>query len=86
MTGRVSVVVLMVAAPAPPAAAQWDLGLQLSTSHYRGTARDTTNSAAQNLRPGDATTIGLRLDHAIGQTRVALQAVYGKPGITATAP
>jgi len=86
MIGRAWVVVLMVAAAAAPAAAQWDLGLQLSTSHYRGTAHDTTNSAAQNLRPGDATTIGLRLDHAIGRARVALQAAYGKPGITATAP
>lgn len=83
--GSVLAAAMMVAASA--ATAQWDVGLQLTTTHYRGSAHDTTTaSAVDNLRPGDATSVGLRLDHVIGRTRIGFQATYAKPGVAATAP
>lgn len=87
MLGRGSVVVaLMLAAASEPVTAQWEVGVQLGSSHYRGTARDTTSSTAENLRPGSGTAFGLRLEHSLGRARLALQATYAKTGIAATAP
>ena len=72
---------------ARPAAAQWDVGLELRTTHFRASSRDTSGSSGPtNFRPGDATTIGLRMNHGIGRARVDMLASYGKAGLTATGP
>ena len=72
---------------ARPAAAQWDVGLELRTTHFRASSHDTSGSSGPtNFRPGDATTIGLRMNHGIGRARVDLLASYGKAGLTATGP
>ncbi|HWC72494.1 MAG TPA: hypothetical protein VG454_01055 [Gemmatimonadales bacterium] len=86
MARRTPTLLLLVIALTRPARAQWDLGIQLSTTHYRGSAHDTTSSGVENVRPGDAMMIGLRLDHPIGRVRFAVQAAYGKPGLSATGP
>ena len=72
---------------ARPAVAQWHVGLELSTTRYRGSAHDTSGSnGPASFRPGDATTVGLRLNHGMGRTRVDILAAYGKAGLTATGP
>lgn len=76
-----SLVVLSCAA-ANRAAAQWHLGLELATTHYRGSARDTSGNP--HARPGDAVTLGLRLDRRVSQMRAAFRLSYGKPGFSLT--
>jgi hypothetical protein len=72
---------------ARPAAAQWDVGLELRTTRFQASAHDTSGSSGPtNFRPGDATTIGLRMNHGIGRARVDMLASYGKAGLTATGP
>src|ERR1700704_6527150 len=70
---------------ARPAVAQWHVGLELSTTRYRGSAHDTSGSnGPASFRPGDATAVGLRLNHGMGRTPVDILAAYGKAGLTAT--
>lgn len=79
----------MTTAPAVPAAAQWDVGFEISTTHYRGSSHITHDSGGPTtLRPANATTFGVRLDRAIGRgpARVGLQASYAHVGLTAAAP
>jgi hypothetical protein len=83
---RVVLLTLTVMA-ARPAAAQWDVGLELSTTRFRASSRDTSGSSGPaSFRPGDATTVGLRLNHGMGRARVDVLAAYGKAGLTATGP
>jgi len=63
-----------------PVAAQWRVGLELATIRYGGSARDT--SGTPNVRPGDATTLGLRLERGFGKWSGALKVSYGKPGLS----
>ncbi len=77
----------LVAVTATPAVAQWGVGFEISTTHYRGSSRATTDSGGPTtLRPGNATTFGVRLDRAIGRARLGLQASYAHVGLTAAAP
>ena len=76
------IVSLLLVLVASPAAAQWDLGLELATTRYGGTVHNTSDSGPPSVRPGDATTIGLRMDRTVGRTRIGLRASYGNPGLT----
>jgi hypothetical protein len=77
----------LVAVTAAPASAQWNVGFEISTTHYRGSSRVTTDTGGPTtIRPANATTFGIRLDRAIGRTRVGLVASYAHVGLTAAAP
>ena len=77
----------LVAVTATPAAAQWGVGFEISTTHYRGSSRAATDSGGPTtLRPANATSFGVRLDRAIGRARLGLQASYAHVGLTAAAP
>jgi hypothetical protein len=77
------VVASLVALPLATALAQWTLGVDLGTARYGGSAHDTANTGAPaQWRPGDVTTIGLRVDRRLGRLGVGLKASYGKPGLT----
>ena len=54
---RAAIVSLVAVMAARPIAAQWDLGLELTTMRYRGTVHNTTDSGPPNVRPSDATTV-----------------------------
>jgi hypothetical protein len=88
MRGDVLLLALM-AVTATPAAAQWDVGFEISTTHYRGSSHVTTDSGGPTtVRPANATTFGIRVDRAIGgrRARLGLQASYAHVGLTAAAP
>ena len=79
----------LVAVTSTPAAAQWGVGFEISTTHFRGSSRATTDSSGPTtLRPANATTFGVRLDRMIGggRVRLGLQASYAHVGLTAAAP
>lgn|SRR5574341_250229 len=82
MRGCALVVVLVTLAEATAhrAVAQWRIGLELTTSHYGGTARDT--SGDPHAHPGDAVTAGLRFERSVGHARGVLRLSYGKPGFS----
>jgi hypothetical protein len=78
---------VLLAVTAAPAAAQWDIGLEMHATHYRGSTHDTTGGGGPtSVRPSDATTVGLLLSRGIGRVRLGLRASYGKVGLTAAAP
>ena len=77
----------LVAVTATPAGAQWDVGFEISTTHYRGSSRATTDTGGPTtVRPGDATAFGIRVDRAIRRVRLGLQASFAPVGLTAAAP
>lgn len=76
----VVVLVLLAGTTARQAIAQWAIGLEVTTSHYGGTARDT--SGQPHARPGDALSLGVRLDKSIGRWRGMFRLSYGKPGFS----
>ena len=77
----------LVAVTTTPAAAQWDVGFEISTTHYRGSSRAATDTGGPTtIRPGNATAFGVRVDRAIRRVRLALQASYAHVGLTAAAP
>jgi len=77
------VVAALIALPLEAAEGQWTLGLELGTARFGGSARDTANTGAPaQWRPGDATTIGLRLEQRVGRLAVGLKGSYGKPGLS----
>jgi len=78
----VFILVILEGAAARPTAAQWQIGLELTNSYYRGTATDT--SGDPHARPGDALTVGLRLDRSIKNLRATFRLSYGKPGLSLT--
>ena len=78
---------ILVAVSATPAAAQWRVGFEVSTTYYRGSSRAMSDtSGPTSIRPGDATMLGVRVDRAIGRARLALQTSTAKVGLTAAAP
>ncbi len=88
MRGATALLVLLAVTTSPaPALAQWDIGFEIGTTHYRGSSHDTTGSGGPpTFRPSNATTIGLRVDRAIGRARLGLQASFASVGLTATGP
>ena len=86
MRGSLALLVL-VAVTTVPATAQWDIGFEISTTHYRGSSHDSAGSGGPStFRPANATTFGLRVDRAIGGARLGLQASYAGVGLTAAGP
>ena len=76
-------VLVLVAVTTAPAAAQWHIGFEISTTHYRGSARDTANSGGpESFRPANATLWGARIDRVVGRARVGVQAAYARVGLT----
>ena len=86
MRVRAAVLVFM-AVIAVPVAAQWNVGLEINPTHYRGSSRAATDSSGPTrVRPSDATTFGVRVDRAIRRVRLGLQVSYATVGLTAAAP
>ncbi len=84
---NVTLVAVLVALPPASARAQWTAGIELGGFRYRGSAYDTTTgggSGPPTFRPGDATTIGGRVQREIGPWAAALRVSYGKPGLAGT--
>ena len=80
-------VLALVAVAATPAPAQWNLGFEMSTTHYRGSSRASTDTGGPTtVRPANATSFGIRVDRAIGRARLGLQTSYARVGLTAAAP
>ncbi|PYO91130.1 MAG: hypothetical protein DMD66_00530 [Gemmatimonadetes bacterium] len=72
---------------AVPVAAQWNVGLEINATHYRGSSRAANDSSGPTrVRPADATTFGVRVDRAIRRARLGLQVSYATVGLTASAP
>ncbi len=86
MRVRAAVLVFM-AVIAGPVAAQWNVGLEINPTHYRGSSRAATDSSGPTrVRPADATTFGVRVDRAIRRVRLGVQVSYATVGLTAAAP
>lgn len=86
MRVRAAVLVFM-AVIAVPVAAQWNVGLEINPTHYRGSSRAATDSSGPTrVRPADATTFGVRVDRAIRRVRLGVQVSYATVGLTAAAP
>ena len=86
MRSSVALLVLAVVATVP-AAAQWHMGLEIGTTHYRGSSRATADSGGpQTFRPANATQWGVRFDRAVGRTVLAVRAAYARVGLTAAGP
>ena len=86
MRVRAAVLIFMTVI-AVPVAAQWNVGLEINATHYRGSSRAATDSSGPTrVRPADATTFGVRLDRAIRRARLGLQVSYATVGLTASAP
>lgn len=86
MRVRAAVLVFM-AVIAVPVAAQWNVGLEINATHYRGSSRAATDSSGPTrVRPADATTFGVRVDRVIRRARLGLQISYATVGLTASAP
>jgi len=80
-------VLIFMAVIAVPVAAQWNVGLEINATHYRGSSRAATDSSGPTrVRPADATTFGVRVDRAIRRARLGLQLSYATVGLTASAP
>lgn len=59
------------------ATAQWGLSGEIGVARFGGTARDTSGTRVAPYRP---TTFAVRLDRALGSTRVELAVQYAKTG------
>jgi len=80
-------VLIFMAVIAVPVAAQWNVGLEINATHYRGSSRAATDSSGPTrVRPADATTFGVRVDRAIRRARLGLHVSYATVGLTASAP
>ena len=80
-------VLIFMAVIAVPVAAQWNVGLEINATHYRGSSRAANDSSGPTrVRPADATTFGVRVDRAIRRARLGLQVSYATVGLTASAP
>jgi hypothetical protein len=80
-------VLIFMAVIALPVAAQWNVGLEINATHYRGSSRAATDSSGPTrVRPADATAFGVRVDRVIRRARLGLQVSYATVGLTASAP
>jgi hypothetical protein len=84
-----TMVLSLALAPIAGARAQWHVGLELGTTHYGGSSHDTAGTGGpETFRPGDATSVGLRVTRQFGRGRTAgaIRISYAKPGLAAAAP
>jgi hypothetical protein len=70
--------VLVLAVVPLVSAAQWGVSAELGVARFGGSSRDTSGTRVGPYRP---TTFELRLDRAVGPTRVAIAVQYAKTGI-----
>lgn len=77
-----AVAAILVTLPTGRAPGQWWVGVEVGAQYYRGSSEDTSSvGGGGRLRPGDATTIAIRLDRRLGGLGLALRASYGAAGI-----
>ena len=83
---RLTTVLLVVTCgTARMGAAQWNVGLEIATTRYGGSSRDTSSShVASSGRPGDAAAINLRVGHNWRRYGLAVRASYARPGLAVT--
>lgn len=75
-----AILVTLAGLTAREVASQWYIGVELTPAHYGGSARDTSGNP--HARPGDAVSVGLRVDRRMGQMGATLRLSYGKPGLS----
>ncbi len=77
----------LAAVTTAPAAAQWDVGFEISTTHYRGSSHVRTDTGGPTtIRPANATTFAIRVNRGIGRAHLGMQASYARVGLTVAAP
>lgn len=59
--------------------AQSSVSIEIATTNYRGSARDTSGNP--HAHPSQGTMVGLRFDHTVGKARLGLRASYAEPGL-----
>lgn len=80
-----ALVALLAAFPDRLVLGQWSVGLELGSTRYDGSARDTSNGTGPpTLRPGDGAMAGVRLERVMGRFGAALRASMGTPGLAAS--
>ncbi len=78
------VVGLLVTLPGAVVLGQWHVGLEVGSTRYGGSARDTSNGTGPpTLRPGAAPVIGLWVTRTMGRLGAALRVSFAKPGLAA---
>ena len=78
------ILALLAALPAGTVLGQWHMGLEVGSTRYGGSARDTSSSTGPpTFRPGAAPVIGLRVARMMGRLGAALRVSYAKPGLAA---
>ena len=82
---RILVTMVLVWGAVTNAAAQWYVGVEVSTNRYGGSSHDTSNThAASDGHPGDATAWHLRVGKNWQRFGLALRAGHSKPGLAVT--
>jgi hypothetical protein len=79
---RLGAILLLLSVAPVGAAAQWRFGMELTTTRFRGSAHTNSDSNPPNVRPGDVTMVGLRLDRTIRRMRLGLRVSYAKQGMS----
>ena len=59
----------------------WGLTPEIGFSHFSGTARDETSTPHVSASPSASMSVGVRVDRAFGQVRVALTLLYEETGL-----
>ncbi len=75
---------ILTALASHSAAAQhrgWGITPEIGFSHFRGTARDESTNPDVSAGPSASTSLGIRLDHAVGRVRLALTLLYEEAGL-----
>jgi opacity protein-like surface antigen len=60
---------------------KWDLTPEIGFSHFSGTARDETTTPHVSASPSPSMSVGVRVDRAFGQVRVAMTLLYEETGL-----
>ena len=82
---RTLLTLVLVCGAVTNAAAQWYVGVEVSTTRYGGSSHDTSGAhTASDGRPGDATVWQLRVGKNWQRFGVALRAGRSKPGLAIT--
>ena len=82
---RTLLTLVLVCGAVTNAAAQWYVGVEVSTTRYGGSSHDTSGThTASDGRPGDATVWQLRVGKNWQRFGVALRAGRSKPGLAIT--
>lgn len=72
----------VLSTPAPPAAAQWGIAVDVHRTGFGGTSYDTSAGGTQaSFRPGNTPAVTLRVDRRLGRAGVALGVRYSRSAI-----